>query len=133
MLRSDFFPSPTGTRPMETPLQVTLRDFPHSEALEAGIRDAARKLEEFHSRIISCRVTVEELVKRRTKSRQYRVKVDLRIPGKEIVVDRDHDKDVYVALSDAMHAARRQLEDAARVMRGDVKGRAQQESGGSGS
>ncbi len=48
------------------------------------------------------------------------------VPEKEIVVsEKKHDKhaheDVYVAIRDAFDAARRQLEDYARVRRGDTK------------
>jgi ribosome-associated translation inhibitor RaiA len=42
------------------------------------------------------------------------VRIDLKVPGKEIVVNRDHDEDIYVALRDAFDVARRQLEDHAR-------------------
>ncbi|HWQ40362.1 MAG TPA: ribosome-associated translation inhibitor RaiA [Burkholderiales bacterium] len=109
---------------MQTPVQITFRDIPRSEALEAHIRQKAGKLEEFHSRITSCRVTVEELSKHHHQGRQFRVRIDVRVPGKEIVANRDHHEDVYVALRDAFDAVKRQLEDAAREMRGDVKAHA---------
>ena len=38
-----------------------------------------------------------------------------------IVVNREADEDVYVALRDAFDAAGRQIEDSIRRMRGDVK------------
>ncbi len=109
---------------MQTPIQITFHDVPRSDALEAHIRQKAEKLEEFHSRIISCRVTVEELRKHHQQGRQFRVRVDLRVPGKEIVANRDHHEDVYVALRDAFDAVKRQLEEVAREMRGDVKAHA---------
>lgn len=106
---------------MQIPIQITFHDVPSSDALEAHIRQKAEKLEEFHSRIISCRVTVEELGKHQHQGRQFRVRIDLRVPGKEIVANRDHHEDVYVALRDAFDAVKRQLEEVAREMRGDVK------------
>ena len=106
---------------MQTPIQITFHDVSRSDALEAHIRQKAEKLEEFHSRIISCRVTVEELSKHHHQGRQFRVRIDLRVPGKEIVANRDHHEDVYVALRDAFDAVKRQLEEVAREMRGDVK------------
>jgi len=45
---------------MKIPLQITIRDIPASDALEARIRKKAAKLEEFHPRITRCRVMVEE-------------------------------------------------------------------------
>ena len=106
---------------MQIPIQITFHDVSRSDALEAHIRQKAEKLEEFHSRIISCRVTVEEQHKHHHQGRQFRVRIDLRVPGKEIVANRDHHEDVYVALRDAFDAVKRQLEEVAREMRGDVK------------
>ena len=106
---------------MQTPIQITFRDVPRSDELEAHIRQKAEKLEEFHSRIISCRVTVEELRKHHHQGRHFRVRIDLRVPGKEIVANHYHHEDVYVALRDAFDAVKRQLEEVAREMRGDVK------------
>ncbi len=106
---------------MQVPVQITIRDMPRSEALEAHIRDSAAKLEEFHDRITSCRVTVEQTAQHRHQGRPFRVSIDLRVPGKEIVANRDHHEDVYVALRDAFDAAKRQLEETVRLQRGDVK------------
>jgi ribosomal subunit interface protein len=106
---------------MQIPLQITIRDMPHSEALETQIREKAAKLEEFHDRITSCRVRVEQIGQHQHKGRQFRVSVDVRVPGREIVANRDHDQDVYVALRDAFDAVKRQVEEAVRTQRGDVK------------
>ena len=106
---------------MQVPLQITVRDFPQSEALEARIREKAAKLEEFHPRITSCRVTVEEMRKHHQQGRHFQVSLDMRVPGREIVANRAHHEDVYVALRDAFDSAKRQLEEIARVKRGDVK------------
>lgn len=106
---------------MQVPLQIAMRHMETSAVLEAHIREKAAKLEEFHPRITSCRVTVEELDRHKNQGRHFRVRVDLRVPGKEIVANRDHDEDVYVALRDAFDAARRQLEETARESRGEVK------------
>jgi len=106
---------------MQVPLQITVRDIPHSRALEARIRDKAARLEEFHPRIISCHVTVEESSKHQHQGRQFAVRIDVRVPGREIAVTREHHEDVFVALRDAFDAAKRQLEDVVREKRGDVK------------
>lgn len=106
---------------MQVPLQIVVRDTPHSPALDARIREKALKLEEFDPRIISCRVTVEEGSKHRHQGRQFSVRIDLRVPGREIAVTREHHEDVYVALRDAFDSAKRQLEDVVREKRGDVK------------
>jgi cold shock CspA family protein len=66
-------------------------------------------------------VTVEQMRKHHQQGRHFAVKVDLRVPGREIVATRDHDEDVYVALRDAFDSAKRQLEETVRELRGDVK------------
>ena len=106
---------------MQIPLQITFRGVPHSDAVAAYIRERSKKLELFHDRITSCHVTVEEPGKHRQQGRQFQVRVDVRVPGKEIVTNLHHHQDVYVALRDAFDSARRQLEDVARQQRGDVK------------
>ena len=106
---------------MQTPLQITIRDVEHSEALETHIRGKVEKLEEFFKSIISCRVVVEMPHKHHHQGKQFNVRIDIGVPGSEIVVNRDHAEDVYVALRDAFDAAKRQLEDYARKIRGDIK------------
>jgi ribosomal subunit interface protein len=98
---------------MQTPLQITVRDIKQSEALEARIRDKVARLEQFHPNMTSCRVTVESAHRHSAQGRHFQVKVDVRVPGKEIVASRDHDEDVYVALREAFDAAKRQLDDEA--------------------
>jgi ribosomal subunit interface protein len=107
---------------MQVPLQITVRDVPHSEALEGRIRDNADRLARFHSRITSCRVTVEEAAKHQHQGRLFAVHVEVRVPGRDGVVSRRHQhEDVYVALRDAFASVARQLEDVVREQRGDVK------------
>jgi ribosome-associated translation inhibitor RaiA len=106
---------------MEIPLQITLRNLPSSEALEARIREGAVKLELFHPRITSCRVTVEQAERHHHQGRQFGVHIDVRGPGHEEVVSTlKHDEDVYVAMREAFDATRRQLEDVVRQARDDV-------------
>jgi ribosomal subunit interface protein len=106
---------------MRIPLQITIRDIEHSEALETHIRDKASKLDEFFDRIMSCRVVVEVPHKHHQQGKQFNVRIDIGVPGSEIVVNRDHADDVYVALRDAFDAAKRQLEEHAQKIRSDIK------------
>lgn len=111
---------------MQIPLQITWRDVPKSEALEADIRQKAEKLDRFYSHIMSCRVLVERSHGRHRKGNLYRIRLDITVPDKEIVVTRDpaeHQahEDMYVSIRDTFDAARRQLQDYARIRRGDVK------------
>lgn len=106
---------------MQIPLQLTIRGIEHSDALESHIRDKAKKLDEFFDHIMSCRVVVEVPHKHHNQGKQFNVRIDIGVPGSEIVVNRDHAEDVYVALRDAFDAAKRQVEEYARKIRGDVK------------
>ncbi len=106
---------------MRIPLQITIRGIEHSEALETHIREKADKLDEFFDRIMSCRVVVELPHKHHHQGKHFNVRLDIGVPGSEIAVNRNHAEDVYVALRDAFDAAKRQLEDYARKMRGDTK------------
>jgi cold shock CspA family protein/ribosome-associated translation inhibitor RaiA len=98
-----------------------MQGFERSEAVEAAIREHAAKLELFHAGIISCRVAVEETRKHHHQGREFTVRVDVRVPGREIAVTRDHHEDVYVALRDGFDLAKRRLEEVVREKRGDVK------------
>ena len=111
---------------MQTPVQITFRGMDTSPAVEARIRDKVRKLETFHDRITSCRVVVEAPHRRHQKGKLFLVSIDVTVPGGELVVNTgkrfNHShEDVYVALRDAFNAIRRQLEDHAREVRGQVK------------
>ncbi|MFO1082950.1 MAG: HPF/RaiA family ribosome-associated protein [Reyranellaceae bacterium] len=106
-------------------LQITFRNIDASATVEARIRERARELEQFFDRIVSCRVVIEA-PNRRRHGDLFHIRVDLKIPGKEIVVKRDPPEhhaheDIYVAVRDCFDSVRRQLEDYVRRRRGDVK------------
>ena len=111
---------------MQLPLQITFRHMDTSEAVAARIRERAEELERFFDRIVSCRVVVECRHPRRLQGNLFRVRIDLKVPGREIAVGRDPaahhaHEDIHVAIRDAFDTTRRLLEDYAREARGDVK------------
>jgi ribosomal subunit interface protein len=111
---------------MKLPLEITFRNMEPSEALEANVREHADKLDKFYDRIMSCRVVVEKDHTHHHQGNLYHVRIDLTVPGKELVVSREPEKhhayeDVYVAVRDAFRAIRRQLEDYNRRQRGQEK------------
>lgn len=111
---------------MQLPLQITFRKMAPSPAVEAHIRERATELERFFGRIMACRVVVEASSRRHEQGNIYHLVIDLTVPGREIVVRRDPPEhqaheDILVAVRDAFDSARRQLEDHARTVRGDVK------------
>ena len=103
---------------MEIPLQITVRHMVHSGALDAKIREKVAGLERFHDRIIGCRVVVTESQTQRQEGRRFEVTVDVRMPGRaEVVSNRSHSEDVYIALHEAIDAITRQIEDVVRERR----------------
>lgn len=121
---------------------VTFRGAEKSQALDSFIREQAQRLERFFDRITTCKVAVERLEARRGEP--WHVRIDLRVPGEEIVVKRRPSlhaalasggetvetkaeeieapyKDVYFAVTDAFRIAGRRLQKYARQKKGDVK------------
>lgn len=111
---------------MQQPLQITFRGIPHSDAVEARIRELADKLDQFYNSIMSCRVLVEEPHGHQQQGKLFHVRIELAVPGKELVASRapaahHAHEDVYVAIRDAFDAMRRQLQDYRRQQEGHVK------------
>jgi len=111
---------------MQRSLSIVFRDMDTSPAVEARIQAEAKKLEHLFERVIGCHVVVQAPNLRHRKGKLYRVSISLKIPGREIAVNRvgprDHaHEDVYVAIRDAFKAVARRLEDRARRARGVMK------------
>jgi hypothetical protein len=129
---------------MTLPLQVTFRNMKHSAEVEGWIRAEAEKLETFYHRIIGCRVAIEVPHRHHKKGKPLHIRIDLTLPGKEIVIKREpvanhrtpvygeaaassHAKvksphaDLELVIHDAFKTAGRRVQDFARRQRGDVK------------
>jgi ribosome-associated translation inhibitor RaiA len=129
---------------MQLPIQITFRNMDSSPAVEAKVREEAEKLSEFYGRIMGCRVMVEIPHQHRQQGKRFHIRIDLTVPGGEIVVNHEPSlrgsirqngfekrkkeqevaaphKDIYVAIRDAFKAARRRLQDHARIQSGAVK------------
>lgn len=114
---------------MDTQPQITCQGFsapPHvldRAAAEIG------KLEKLFGQITACRVVIRRVSERRHKGTLHEVSVHLALPGgREVAVSRGHaaaraQADVMIAIRDAFRAARRQLLEEARGLRGDLKHR----------
>ncbi|MFI5367074.1 MAG: HPF/RaiA family ribosome-associated protein [Candidatus Binatia bacterium] len=111
---------------MQMPLQITFRDMKSSAAVEDRIRQRAAEMDQFYDRIMRCHVVVHAPHRRHHQGKLYHVRIDLTVPGSELVVNREPTEhhayeDVHVAVRDAFDAAERQLADYARRQRGAVK------------
>jgi cold shock CspA family protein/ribosome-associated translation inhibitor RaiA len=137
---------------MDIPLRITFRNMAPSAAVEANIKERAAKLSAFYDGILDGHVIVEAPHRHHRKGKSYQVRIDLFVPGGELVVNREpkrlkpaklgapdeteramvehHEpgrhaahEDLYVAIRDAFAAAGRKLQDYARRRRGEVKAR----------
>ena len=111
---------------MQTQAQVSFDDIPIDEAVRDGALEHIAQLETFYSRITGCHVVIAQPHRHHREGRLYSVRVDVRVPGGEIVVNHEHHldhahEDVFIALRDAFAAARRRLEDHVRRLRGVEK------------
>ena len=93
MHSSVVYGSTEGVNTMQTPLQITFRGFPHSDAVEANIREKAQKLENFYPHITGCRVVVEAEHHHHHRGNLYHVRINLSVPQKELVISHEkHDE-----------------------------------------
>jgi len=96
---------------------ITYRGMPHSAAMDARINELAARLASLNERITAFHVVVDENDRHKAKGNLFEVRLDLHIPGQEIVATGQQDEDAYVALNKAFQAAERQLEDGVRRRR----------------
>jgi len=127
---------------MILPVQVTFRNM-EDDGLEEYVREQVAKLERYYRGITSCRVMVE-MRGRHQKGNLYHVRIDLGVPGGELLVKREpsihrslHDETVTKrtkstevgvlhkkpqrAILEAFSEMRRRLQDYARKQHGFVK------------
>lgn len=89
-------------------------------AAEDAIRARAARLGRFCSRIERCTVTVEG-AGRHHRQGNYRVRIDLVLPGAELIVEKDAQANLEQALGAAFQAVGRRLEEQVQISRGFVK------------
>jgi ribosome-associated translation inhibitor RaiA len=128
---------------MKFPVRITFRNLEPSPMVEEWVQAEAEKLETFYSRILSCRVAVEIPHRHHRKGKQCHVRIDLMLPGKILVINREPapispsrktraalagkvskiepHHDLRLVIHEAFKAAGRRVEDFARLHRGDVK------------
>src|SRR5258706_11272997 len=107
---------------MATP-QITYRGMAHSPAMDSRIRELAAKLEDVYPRITRWHVVVDEIDRHKSKGNLFEVRIDVHVPGAEVVATQQAHQDAYVAIHEAFDAIARQLEATVRKQRGEVKNR----------
>ena len=111
---------------MEIPAEITFHNMQRLEDIEEEIRERIDRLEDFCDWITGCHVVVEAPTHQR-KGGLYKVRIHLTVPPRrQISIDRgphthQEHADIHVAIRDAFSAARRQLRDFVREIRGETK------------
>jgi cold shock CspA family protein/ribosome-associated translation inhibitor RaiA len=129
---------------MKLPIQITFRGIAQSGEFYTLIEEQASELDTYYSGIMRCRVLVEVPHRHHQEGNRYHVRIELTVPGEEIVIA--HEPSLYpslrdierekvakatdlnsvhqygeVAIREAFDIARRRLQDYARRQRGAVK------------
>lgn len=128
---------------MTFPLQITFRNLEPSPKIEEWVQEEAEKLGTFYTHIISCQVAIEIPHRHHRKGKRCHVRIDLAMPGKELIIKREPaassrsrktraalagkvaktepHHDLRLVIHDAFKAAGRRVQDYSRLHRGDVK------------
>jgi len=96
---------------MQTELEIIDRDGTLGKRALERIRKKAEGLEKFYPRITSCRVVADPPDSHQGKGQRHNIRVEIGVPGNEIIVKRQSQEDMSSAIRDAFDAARRQLEE----------------------
>jgi cold shock CspA family protein/ribosome-associated translation inhibitor RaiA len=112
---------------MQVPLEISYRDVPKTDGLEALIRERAAKLERICSHMTSCRVAVEKNHEHQNTGNPYRVRIHMTVPpGHELVAKREstrgnmHDS-LFAVVRKAFRAAEKQLRSLDKKQEGQLK------------
>jgi ribosome-associated translation inhibitor RaiA len=101
---------------MQTPVQVTFRGMPRSDALAAHIDQRTLKLEHFSDRIVSCHVVIKLAGHHHRHGDRFELSIHIGLPGHELVVAHVAPEDrppesAHASADRAFDEAERQLED----------------------
>jgi ribosomal subunit interface protein len=110
-----------GTTMARIPLQITSRNFELTGEIENFILKKSEKLDKFHREMTSCRVLLEVPHRNRKSGLVYNARIDLALPGKELVIRREAHEDLHRAINLAFEAALKRVQAYARRKRGEVK------------
>ncbi len=99
---------------MNANLDITYRGMESSETTELLVREQVEKVERHCPSLQSCRVVITAPT-HGTKGGHFKVSVDLHMPGKEIVADRDpahshSHEDFHAAVRDVFRAALKEID-----------------------
>lgn len=95
---------------MDNALKITFRDMDPTEPLQREIEARFTRLKTIFPRLLRCDVALESPHKHHRRGREIVVRIDLTVPGAELVVNHEKHQDGYAAIRNAFEAAKRRLE-----------------------
>jgi len=101
---------------MQIEPEIAYRNVDPTPAMEEQILRGLAHLEKIHPRITACRIMVEIPHPRHVRGNLHRVRLDVTVPGREVVVSRDpparrRREEATTAIREAFNLARKQLRD----------------------
>jgi len=106
---------------MKIPLRITSRNFELTDAIEDAIHKQAEELDRIYDQIVRCDVVLEAPHQRQQKGVIYNVRINVTVPGGQIMVKKELHEDLYVSINRAFDRAHRQLKQFVSQQRKDVK------------
>lgn len=107
---------------MMQPLQITIKDIPHSEWIEKQIQKKIDKLDKYYNDIVSCHVVVDLYDKRHNKGNFYNIHIRVAMPEKNILVaTRNKEENLWRAISEAYYEIWEQLKSYSAESQNHIK------------
>lgn len=111
---------------MEVPPEMAFRGVEPTDDLKNRILDGIETLEGVYPNLISCRSMVADDTPDQTSGKNYRVRLEIGIPSKTVIVDQRHPEpeerpSVEQAITEAFSIARKRLVKAKKLQRGETK------------
>ncbi|NJL53466.1 MAG: ribosome-associated translation inhibitor RaiA [Hydrococcus sp. SU_1_0] len=105
---------------MQLPRQITFRNLPHSDAVEAKINQQVEKLHRYCDRITNCHVVLTIPHHHHRQGNACQVRIDLTLPIK-LVIDRNSSEqspqNIYATINEAFAIAQRGLKEYSQMQR----------------
>lgn len=111
---------------MEVPPEMAFRGVEPTDALKSRILDGIETLEGVYPNLISCRSMIADETPDQTSGKSYRVRLEIGIPSKSVVVDQRHPEpderaSLEQTITEAFSVARKRLVKAKKLQRGETK------------
>lgn len=111
---------------MEVPPEMAFRGIEPTDELKRRILDGISMLEGVYPNLISCRSMVADETPDQTSGKSYRVRLEIGIPSKSVVVDQRHPEPderptLDQTINEAFSIARKRLVKAKKLQRGETK------------